>query len=126
MQNPKFFGQKYVPEYARDYHSLPWYERDLMSYLDYLKYKDMSDNPDFYFENKKVKNFEIIHHQCKGDPLTKTEKEHKTVFDFKNYPKDEKNKVLFPIFRNKQDDLWVKRDLMIEYLKKKFSIFNLL
>ena len=37
-----------------------------------------------------------------------------------------KNKVLFPIFRNKQDDLWVKRDLMIEYLKKNFSIFNLL
>ena len=86
-----------------------------MSYLDYLKYKHMSDNPDSYFEKKKVINFEIIHHQCKGDPLTKTEKEHKTVCDFKNYPKDEKNKVLSSIFRNKRDDLWVKRDLMIEY-----------
>ena len=93
-----------------------------MSYFDYLKYKGTSDNPNFYFENKKVINFEIINHQCRRDPLRKTEKEHKTVCtnDFKNYPKDEKNKVLFSIFRSKRDDLWVKRDLMIEYFKKKF------
>ena len=77
----------------------------------------MSNSPDFYFENEKVINFEIIHHQCRGDQLTKTEKEHKTVCrnDFKNYPKDEKNRVLSSIFRNIRDDLWVKRDLMIEY-----------
>ena len=48
----------------------------------------MSDNPDFYFANKKVINFEIIHYQCRGDPLSKTEKENKTVCrnDFINYP----------------------------------------
>ena len=77
----------------------------------------MSDNPDFYFENKKVINFEIINHQCRGDPLTKTEKEHKTVCrnDFKNYAKDEKSKVLSSIFRNERDDLWIKRNLMTDY-----------
>ena len=57
MKNPKFFGQKYVPDYVRDYHSLPWYQRDLMSFFDYFKYKDMSDNPDFYFENKRSHKF---------------------------------------------------------------------
>ena len=63
-----------------------------MSDFDYLKYKYMSDNPDFYFANKKVINFEIIHYQCRGDPLSKTEKENKTVCrnDFINYPKDKK------------------------------------
>ena len=25
-ENQNFFGQKYIPEYARDYYSLPWYE----------------------------------------------------------------------------------------------------
>ena len=81
----------------------------------------MSDDPDFYFKNKKVINFNMIHHRCRGNPLKKTVKEYKKVCsnDFKNYPKDEKNKVLFSIFRNKRDDLWVKRDLMIEHLKKK-------
>ena len=57
MKNPKFFGQKYAPDYVRDYHSLPWYQRDLMSYFNYFKYKDMSDNPDFYFENKRSHKF---------------------------------------------------------------------
>ena len=58
----------------------------------------MSDNPDFYFENKKVKNFEILHYHCREDPLTKTEKKHKTVCRnyFENYPKDK----LGPCFKN--------------------------
>lgn len=78
-----------------------------MTYYNYLKYKEMSDDPDFYFKNKKVINFNMIHHRCRGNPLKKKVKEYKTVYsnDFKNYPKDEKNKVLSSIFRNKRDDL---------------------
>ena len=74
MQNPKFFGPIYVPEYAKDYHSLLWYEKYLMRYFSYLDYKDMADNPDYYFDDKKVVNFEIIHHQCRGNPLKKRKK----------------------------------------------------
>ena len=122
MQNPKFFGLIYIPEYAKDYHSLPWYEKYLMRYFSYLDYKDMADNPDYYFDDKKVVNFEIIHHQCRGNPLKKTEKEHKTICadDFKNCPENEKSKTLYAVFRNKRNDLWVKRNLIIGYFKKFF------
>ena len=67
----------------------------------------MTDDPDFYFKNKKVINFDMIHHQCRSDPLKKTEKEYKPVCndDFKNSPEGEKNKTLSSIFRNKRDDL---------------------
>lgn len=41
----KCFDGKYVPKYHKDYIKLPWYEKDLMTYYDDLKYKDMSDNP---------------------------------------------------------------------------------
>ena len=68
---PKFFSHKYVPEYAEDYFKLPWHERDLMSYFDNLKFKEMPDQPDYHFRNKKVVNFDIIHHECRGDPLQK-------------------------------------------------------
>ena len=38
--------------------------------------------------------------------------------------KNDKEKVLSGVFRNiKRDDLWIKRDLMIDYFKKHFS-FN--
>ena len=126
MENKNlFFGHKYVPEYAKNYYRLPWDERDFMTYYDYLKYKEMSDQPDHYFWNKKVVNFDIIHHECRGDPLQQNYKEHQTVHngDFKKYPDQEKNKTVFAIFRNKRDGLWVQRDLMIEHFKKKFSLF---
>ena len=88
MEKPKFLGSKYIPKYAENYINLPWYERDLMQYFDYLDYKDMSDNPDYYFKHKKMINFDIINNQCRGNLLQKTEKEHKTISndDFKNYP----------------------------------------
>ena len=92
----------------------------LKRYFDYLDYKDMSDNPDNYFQNKKVINFNIIHNQCRGDRSQKSNKDHKIVSkdDFKNYPETDKNKVLSSVFRNNGDDLWIKRDLMTEHVKK--------
>ena len=51
-KKPMFFGQKFVLEYAENYFNLLWYEKDLMRYYSY--YKDMSDQQDYYFKNKKV------------------------------------------------------------------------
>ena len=45
----KFLAHQYIPKYEKDYFDLPWYERDLMSYIDHLKYKEMPDNPNTYF-----------------------------------------------------------------------------
>ena len=33
----------------------------------------MTDNSDYYFNNKRVVNFEIILHQCRRDPFKKPE-----------------------------------------------------
>ena len=74
MQNPKFLGEKYAPEYSENYFSLLWYERDLITYFNHLKYKEMTDDPNFYFKNKKVIHFDMIHHQYKGDPRKKKQK----------------------------------------------------
>ena len=71
MQNPKFLGEKYASEYSENYFSLPWYERDLITYFNHLIYKEMTDDPNFSFKNKKVINFDMIYHQCRGDPLKK-------------------------------------------------------
>ena len=112
----------YVPIFAKDYHKLPWYERDLMAYFDHLDYKEMSDNPTKYFHDKKVINFDIIHHECRGDKLSNSYKHYKTVKanDLKNYPDKDKKETLSGVFRNvNRDDLWVQRDLMLDYFKKK-------
>lgn len=94
-----------------------------MWYFDYLDYKDMDDNPDNYFKNKRVINFDIINHWCWGDQLQKSIRENKTIIcdGFSSYAKAEE-KVMSAIFRNvDRDDLWVKRDMMIKHLKENFQ-----
>ena len=79
-----------------------------------------------YFHGKKVINFDIIHHECRWDKLSNSYKHYKTVKakDLKNYP-DKDKKETSGVFRNvKRDDLWVQRDLMVEYFKKNFQVFN--
>ena len=39
----KYFAGSYVLKYQEDYFKLPWYERDMMTYIDWSKYKDMAD-----------------------------------------------------------------------------------
>ena len=78
---------QYIPRYI-----LPE-ERDFCSYFDQLKYEEMMRNPDKYFRNVKVVNFDIIHHQCRGDLLGKSFNEYfamKTTKDFTKYPKVDK------------------------------------
>ena len=52
----------------------------MRSYIDYLKYREMFDSPNHYFKNKKVTNFDLINHECPGDPLKKAPKEHNSFF----------------------------------------------
>ena len=113
----------YLVPYAENYHNLPWYERDFIRYIDHLKYQRMLEGPTSYFYRKKVVNFDMINHECRGEPLEGSYKDYKTVknSDFENFPKNEKKKVLSGIFRKvNRDNLWIKRDLMIEYFKKNF------
>ena len=56
----KFLGHKYIPKYEKDYFDLPWYERNLMSYIDHLKYKEMPDNPNTFYFIIKLKKLLIL------------------------------------------------------------------
>ena len=115
MNKKEFLGNKYVPKYAGDYFSKPWYERDLMGYFDYLYYQEMSKQPTKYFEQKKVINFDIIHHESRGDPLQGSYEDYQTVRskDLEKYPAPEKKKLVSAMIWNiKRDDLYVEKDII--------------
>ena len=63
----------------------------MMSYIDHIKYRTMSDDPDQYFHNVKVVNFGIKYHECRGDKLIGDYKDYKTIKyeDLNRYPKGE-------------------------------------
>ena len=102
----KIFSDKYILKYQKDCLKLLWYERDMMTYFDHLKCKEMRDDPDSYSKNVKVANFDIIHHECHSDKLKGTYKEYNTIKNehWSKYPKEEAKAVLLATFRIKRDD----------------------
>ena len=75
----KIVVNKYVPTYQEDYRKLPCYERDMMSYIDYIRYRSIRDNSDLYYSSVKVVNFSVINQECRGDKLIDTYKDCKTI-----------------------------------------------
>lgn len=121
MDKKPVLGTEYVPEFCGDYSDKPWHERDLMGYFDYLDYKDMSKNPTEYFEKRKVINFDIIHHECRGDPLQGSYKGYQTVKsnDLEQYPQSEKKETVGGLIRNiKRNDLFIDKGIVKEHFKK--------
>ena len=86
--NNKIYAVKYIPRYQENYFELPWFDRDLMTYVDHLRYQEYAKDSNDYFDRAKIVNFNIIHNRCREDPLTKSMREHETISsdDFVKYP----------------------------------------
>ena len=50
-----------------------------MTYFDDLKYNEFAKDTDSYFENVTRINFDIIHHECRGDKLQNPERYYRTI-----------------------------------------------
>ena len=62
----------------------------------------MSENPNKHFEETKVVNFDIIHQECRRDPLNGSCKNYQTVNnkDLQKYPGNEKRELVGGLIRN--------------------------
>ena len=68
---------------------------------------------------KKV-NFDIIHHECRGDALEGLYKNYQTVGnnDLKNYPEKEKKETVKGLIRNyNRKDLFIEKKVLNKYFK---------
>lgn len=83
----------YIPKYVKP--DLKWYERDgIMTWYSELKYIEFKSDPQKWFNNVNVKNFDITHIECRKDPLKRVSRRCKTVST--NYLKN------YPFYRKKQ------------------------
>ena len=64
----------------------------------------------------KVIDFDMVHNECRGDPIQKTVKEYKTLtsHDLKEYPEREKSIVVQAVNCTKRNDLQIERHTAIE------------
>ena len=69
-------------------------------------------------------NFEIIHHECWGDPLKGTYEGYKTIKakDLKNYPNPEKKKISWGYNKKYQDERFICLFVKIEVVNNHFKL----
>ena len=103
---------------------IPPEERDFLNYSDQLKYEETVRDPDKYFQNVKILNFDIINHVSRGDPLEKSYEEHFAVKggDFVKYPGADKKKVASGALRNQdqtKQPIFVEKKVVLDHFKNK-------
>ena len=54
---------------------------DLDTRLQQMSFNKIMQNPDSHFENAYITDFDLIHHQCRGDKFTHDTKYYETLFN---------------------------------------------
>ena len=100
-----------------------------MTYIDNLKYNNFINNMDSHFSNAKITNFDITHHQCRGDELKNPQQYYKTIFDkdFVNYENHVCNWAISSAIKAERDDIHFERGFLKCHIKRdieKYLISN--
>ena len=98
-------------------------ERDFLSYLDDLKCEETMKDPDAYYKNVQIINFDMTHHQSRGDPLTIPLRYYQTVTRKDVNPFEEKQKKSLFLqqleTKEKQNNhFFLKKDVVTEHFKQ--------
>ena len=94
---------------------------DLHSKLKKMTYDEIIEDFDYHFKNCYVTNFDLIHHECRGDKLNFSRKFYETIFYNKvkeNLSKENQEKFLSSAIKSERGDVNIERKLMIEHFKK--------
>ena len=93
---------------------------DLHTRLQEMTFNEVVNNPEQHFDNVYVTNFDLIHHQSRGDPLQFSEKIYKTISLSQlkqiDYPKS--NQFVAAAIRSKRDDLFLEKNVVKKHFEK--------
>ena len=91
-----------------------------------MKYNEATDNPDQYFSNVKVVNFDIIYNDYKRK-LEKPIEEYQAIFnkDLDNYEPEVKNNMLSSAHRSEYADIFFTKDLDRRHFLQKYPNIEL-
>ena len=83
MNSKRYPVQNYVPTNPMKRLGSSNFGHDLDSTLQKIAFKKIIDDPEYHFENCFITNFDLIHHECRGDKLFYTRKHYQTIFNKK-------------------------------------------
>ena len=118
----KYPVNSYVPTKVRET------DKDLDLKLKEMKYNDIVKDCDFHFENCYITNFDLIHHECRGDKLQFSRKFYETIFYDsvkKNLDEINQEKFLSSAIKSERSNVNIEKKLIIEHFKRESLERNL-
>ena len=103
-------------------------DKDLDLKLKEMKYNDIVKDFDFDFENCYITNFDLIHHECRGDKLQFSRKFYETIFYDsvkKNLDEINQEKFLSSAIKSERSNVNIEKKLIIEHFKRESLERNL-
>ena len=121
MNQSKYPVTNYVPYNPDNYLSEGTCEHSLGDTLDRQKYQKIINNPNYHFTNSFITNFDIIHHECRGDKLEHTREYYETIYKESVDKEIEENKKTYFISEaidSERKDVFLKKDLVTEHFNR--------
>ena len=118
----KYPGNSYVPTKVTET------DKDLDLKLKEMKYNDIVKDFDFHFENCCITNFDLIHHECRGDKLQFSRKFYETIFYDsvkKNLDEINQEKFLSSAIKSERSNVNFEKKIIIEHFKRESLERNL-
>ena len=103
-------------------------DKDLDLKLKEMKYNDIVKDFDFDFENCYITNFDLIHHECRGDKLQFSRKFYETIFYDsvkKNLDEINQEKFLSSAIKSERSNVNIEKKLITEHFKRESLERNL-
>ena len=127
MNSEKYPVQNYVPyNPTKDYNRQ--FGHDLHTTLLTDKYNKIINNPDYHFNNCYVINFDIINHECRGDPLSHDRKYYETIHKKKldeEIKSDElKYRFVSSALKSERKDVFIEKNIFKEHFDRNKLIRN--
>ena len=107
---------------------------DLDDRLNQMKFNEIMENSDSYFENVKLTNFDLIHNECSGSELSYSRGYYQTLFkeklDSEITDQKQKNSFISSAIKCHRDDVLIEKKIIDEHFiqkleKKNFFLSNM-
>ena len=94
-----------------------------------MTFTEIVNDPDYHYENCFVTNFDLIHHQCRGDELSYSRKHYETIsnkkFEEELVSEDDRNRFVSSAIKSERKDVTIEKQIFKEHFNGEMVEENL-
>ena len=125
MNSSTYTSQNYVPTKVE-----PRTAYDTLDdTLNRMTFNEIINNTDYHFENSYITNFDLIHHNCRGDPLKHTKKYYETIsyekLNKEIISKEDRASFISSAIKSERKDVFINKKIFKEEIEKDLQKKNM-